>query len=230
MKKKPLIITAVVLLISLIIPIPQKPFMFILGGFLAATIAFLVFNLINKKPSATIPLIFKILLLTILVLEIQFTKIFIFMGNGSSYGYWLGKLNYIIEFVILGVLFLFNLFFIFNFICKMTIENDPYTEMNSKMFEIESNKALTTEEQSKAKKKLIRKADYFTELAQAHKKLLLVLIIAGAFSIIQILICFMKHGIILEPTVGTAVGFIFLIMISITLLEISVFSAGRKNK
>lgn len=229
MKKKPLIIMSVVVLLSLLIPVPQKPFMFILGTFVLATVAFLLYSLISKKIFTGAPILFKILLLLIIILELQFTKDFIFMKNGNNFGYWLGKFNYIIEFVILGVLFLFNLFFIVNFICKLTIEKDPYSEMNSKMFEIESNRALTTEEQAKEKQKLMKQADYYTELAQAHKKLLLILIIAGAFTIIQIAICFMKHGIILEPTIGTAVGFSFIILISITLLEIIVFTASRKK-
>lgn len=229
MKKKPLIITLIIVLLSLLIPLPQKPFIFIFGAYLIGTVAFLLFTLISKKTFLKAPVIFKILLLALISLEIQFTKNFIFSKELTSYGYFLGKFNYIIEFVILGILFLFNFFFVVNFVCKLVIEKDPISEMNSKMFEIESNSTLSIEEKNKEKNKLIRNANYYSELTQAHKKLLLILIFTGIFTIIQIITCFLKRNIILEPTIGTAVGFSFLMLLSITLLEITVYSAARKK-
>ena len=228
MKKKTTIIIGVILLASLLIPIPQALFTFILGALLTASLAFLLITTLRKKLFNPAPKIFSILLIIIVGLELHFTKNLIFGWDYNIFGEQIGRLNYIISFIILGVIFVFNLFFTINFIYKETIKFDPITDVNSNTFNINQESDYT--ENNNPEKKLVpnKKEYYYSELQQAHKKLAQISIFTGLFTIIQIVDCFLKRFIILEPTIGNVVGFSFITFITIIILEIAAFVAAKK--
>lgn len=228
MKKKTKIIIGVILLASLLIPIPQALFTFILGALLTASLAFLLITSLRKKLFYPAPKIFTVLLILIVGLELHFTKNLIFGWDYIVFGEQIGRINYIISFVILGIMFVFNLFFTINFIYKETIKFDPILDVNSNTFDM--GRETENLNENNLGKKLVptKKEYYYSELHQAHKKLAQISIFAGIFTIIQIVACFLKRFIILEPTIGNVVGFSFFIFITIIALEIAAFVAAKK--
>lgn len=231
MKKKTLIITCIILLVTLLIPIPQKIFLYLLGALLLSSLVFLLLTISKKKILNSAPKIFSILLIIIVGFELHFTKNLIFNWDYQVFGEQIGQLNYIISFVILALIFIFNQFFTINFIYKETIKFDPLTDMNSQLFRLDGEAAFSQTQIEKKKEDVRKATDYFSHLQNAHKQILTISVITGLFAILQfIVIYFFKHGIILEPTFGNMIGFNVVIFISTLILELTAFAATKKYR
>lgn len=225
MKKEQSIIAVVILFLSLLIPIPQPLFLFILGTLLMSAVFFLLVVIIKKNTFYPAPKVFSVLVIIILGLQLHFTKNLIIKRDYIVFGEQLAKLNYIISFVILTVLFIFNLFFTINFIYREIIKFDPLTDKD--FFNISGELEMTYSDLSQ-KDKLSKKTKYYySELKVVHKKLLVISISTGVFTTIQIIICFLKRNIILEPTIGNVVGFSFIMFITIVIIEMAAFKAVK---
>ena len=231
MKKKTLIIIGIVLLVSLLIPIPQSVFSFILGALLTVSLVFLLLTIFKKKIIHHSPRIVSILLITIVGLELHYTKNLIFGWDYNVFGKQLAAVNYIVSFVILSVILLFIIAFTINFIYKETIKFDPLSDMNSEFFRLDGEPSLSMEEKEEEKEDVRKATDYFTHLQAAHKDILSISVIALLFAVIQfVVIWFFKHGIILELTFGNMVGFNLIIFVSILMIVFAAFSATKKYR
>ena len=231
MKKKTLIIVGAVLLVSLLIPIPQHLFSFFLGTLLTVSLVFLLLTIFKKKIIHSSPRIVSILLITIVGLELHYTKNLIFGWDYNVFGKQLAAVNYIVSFVILSVILLFNIAFTINFIYKETIKFDPLSDMNSELFRLDGEPSLSMEEKEEEKEDVRKATDYFSHLQSAHKDILSISVIALLFTVIQfVVIWFFKHGIILELTFGNMVGFNLIIFDSILMIVFAAFSATKKYR
>ena len=179
MQKKKLIITAIVLLVTTLIPINQVIFAFILGALLVSSLVFLLRTMCRKKISYHAPSFFKILLLIIIALELHFTKNLIIGRDYQIFGELIGQLNYIISFVILGLFFIFIIFFTINFIYKETIKFDPLTDMDTELFRIDGKVYLDEDQRDKDRETVKKTSDYFSRLQNAHKDILTISVITA---------------------------------------------------
>lgn len=230
MKKRTFFITCAILLLSLLIPISQVSFTIILGALFITAIIFLLVTIFRKKLFYSAPKIFTILFILIVGLDLHFTKNLILGPEIMILGNFVAKMNYIIGIVIIGLLALFNTFFIVHFIYKEAMSFDYLSDMNSKLFEIDRDINLTQEQRTLKKEDARKKADYYSHLQNHQKELMKLSLISAGFAILQIIICFLKKYIILEPTVGSAVGFNFIIFLIITMMALSMFKAAKRYK
>ena len=231
MKKKTLIIIGIVLLVSLLIPIPQSVFSFILGTLFTVSLVFLLLTIFKKKIIHHSPRIVSILLITIVGLELHYTKNLIFGWDYYVFGKQLAGINYIVSFVILALILLFNIAFTINFIYKETIKFDPLSDMKNEFFRLDGEPSLSEEQKEEEKKDVQKTKDYFSHLQCAHKDILSISVITLLFAVIQfVVINFFKHGIILELTFGNMVGFNLIIFVSILMIVFAAFSATKKYR